>query len=506
MSLVGNLEDLGLGEILQIIDLSAKSGVLWVRSAEGRGRMLFEEGKIRGALLEDEDPGDLPGFDDPERDAALQKRIQVVAFRILTWTQGDFRFEIGALDPRPDEAPWLLETGLNTQFLLLEGARWRDEDGRVEAGTDVRTEVELDSELDARLDAQFQPAAGLERSAEARPTPPAPPLPPARTQAATVPPPVIVAVDADLTTLEWIKEAVADHCSRVHIFQRSEEAVARIRQYVLRGELPLALFTDETPPDPLSGASNWAEIADRLRTQIPKLPVLLLTPDGITRQPFSANAQPDALAPRPDPTTLSDPRAEERRNRYAGSLQSALFALRSGDSLARRAHDDPWRGDWREIRERLRHATSRDEIWNELLDFVARGFSRTALFAVGADEATAAAQRVWDERGVIRARALTGPTIAIEDSAWLRKVAEARAPLHAAPSDPGDRALVHGLGGGEPAKAFVAPIERCAELSAVLYADQGGADRPLPDTRALELVLKEAGLALERLPGGASAN
>ena len=35
MSLVGSLEDLGLGDILQIIHLSRKSGTLWIRSAAG---------------------------------------------------------------------------------------------------------------------------------------------------------------------------------------------------------------------------------------------------------------------------------------------------------------------------------------------------------------------------------------------------------------------------------------------------------------------------------------
>ena len=41
MSLVGSLEDLGLGDILQIIHLSRKSGTLWIRSAAGEGQIVF---------------------------------------------------------------------------------------------------------------------------------------------------------------------------------------------------------------------------------------------------------------------------------------------------------------------------------------------------------------------------------------------------------------------------------------------------------------------------------
>src|SRR5690606_13067300 len=53
MSLVGSLEDLGLGEILQIVSLSGKSGVLWIRSRHGSGHIVFSRGLIRGAFVED---------------------------------------------------------------------------------------------------------------------------------------------------------------------------------------------------------------------------------------------------------------------------------------------------------------------------------------------------------------------------------------------------------------------------------------------------------------------
>ncbi|HSJ98387.1 MAG TPA: DUF4388 domain-containing protein, partial [Myxococcota bacterium] len=53
MSLVGSLEDLGLGEILQIVSLSGKSGVLWIRSRHGEGHVVFSRGLIRGAFVKD---------------------------------------------------------------------------------------------------------------------------------------------------------------------------------------------------------------------------------------------------------------------------------------------------------------------------------------------------------------------------------------------------------------------------------------------------------------------
>ena len=51
MSLVGNLEDLSLGDILQIISLSQKSGVLSVQTGGGEGRIVFVGGLVRGAAV-----------------------------------------------------------------------------------------------------------------------------------------------------------------------------------------------------------------------------------------------------------------------------------------------------------------------------------------------------------------------------------------------------------------------------------------------------------------------
>jgi len=51
MSLVGSLEDLGLGDILQIVGLSRKSGVLYLRCDGGEGRIVLDQGMVRGAAV-----------------------------------------------------------------------------------------------------------------------------------------------------------------------------------------------------------------------------------------------------------------------------------------------------------------------------------------------------------------------------------------------------------------------------------------------------------------------
>ena len=131
MSLVGSLEDLGLGDILQIISLSRKSGVLMLRADGGEGQIVFSEGLIRGAFT-DAGPSELHELllaaavvpksaleaaleEARARGSALSEilearslvessvidelrrdHIEAAVLRMFTWPSGDFSFEIRA--------------------------------------------------------------------------------------------------------------------------------------------------------------------------------------------------------------------------------------------------------------------------------------------------------------------------------------------------------------------------------------------------------------------------
>ena len=49
MSLIGSLKELCLGDILQILRLSQKSGMLVLRTDDGEGRIVFRAGLVSGA-------------------------------------------------------------------------------------------------------------------------------------------------------------------------------------------------------------------------------------------------------------------------------------------------------------------------------------------------------------------------------------------------------------------------------------------------------------------------
>ncbi|MCL4558390.1 MAG: DUF4388 domain-containing protein [Deltaproteobacteria bacterium] len=49
MSLIGSLEDLALGDILQILSLSRRSGVLYLTRKGEEGKIVFADGQITSA-------------------------------------------------------------------------------------------------------------------------------------------------------------------------------------------------------------------------------------------------------------------------------------------------------------------------------------------------------------------------------------------------------------------------------------------------------------------------
>jgi hypothetical protein len=162
MSLKGHLSDLSLPDIFQIIHLSKKSGVLNVESPAGKGRVVFYDGQILYASLHGQErlgerlirEGLLEGKDleaalriqkdrkvhEPlgsilsenkfvDKDVLenlIQEQIKDVIYELLSWEEGVFRFE--PEKPLPKVPPGV---SVSTEYILLEGARLRDESGRV---------------------------------------------------------------------------------------------------------------------------------------------------------------------------------------------------------------------------------------------------------------------------------------------------------------------------------------------------------------------------------------
>jgi CheY-like chemotaxis protein len=162
---LGNLADLGLGDIFQIVSLSRRSGTLQLTTSTESGEIVFDNGRVVAAFTTGEKEtvgermlaaGVVPptayqemlaaqaegsdgrelfeafGFEPDRLADALQKILETTIYDMFEWDDGTFSF---VLEDKPD--PWrgfslvgtriVSQRGLNPQYLAIEGARIRDE-------------------------------------------------------------------------------------------------------------------------------------------------------------------------------------------------------------------------------------------------------------------------------------------------------------------------------------------------------------------------------------------
>ena len=164
MSLVGRLEDLSLGEILQIVSLSKRSGLLRLEAPDGKASLYIRAGKVIYAASSDEKEGvltllaenglieadqlesfreklesasapqefrDLLGIGHDSFQDVLKTRVEELTYSLFMWEEGTFSFQlIEDENTHPllsKVAPFFLDEGIGAQFLVMEGARRKDE-------------------------------------------------------------------------------------------------------------------------------------------------------------------------------------------------------------------------------------------------------------------------------------------------------------------------------------------------------------------------------------------
>jgi hypothetical protein len=138
----------------------------------------------------------------------------------------------------------------------------------------------------------------------------------------------VVLIDPDVTVLEWVKAAIEEDFVRVHVFQKADQGLARIRQYLIRGEFPLVLLSSDTQIDRLSGIHGLGDFVKRLKAQAPRLVVLGLREDE-DASPSEMPSMLDGVLRRPGRRMLSE------RTAAAGDVASQALARALLEILAR---------------------------------------------------------------------------------------------------------------------------------------------------------------------------
>jgi hypothetical protein len=319
----------------------------------------------------------------------------------------------------------------------------------------------------------------------------------------------LIAINPNLSSLEWQKLNLAGDFPRVHIFQNGESGIARIRQYLRRGQIPIVLLSIDLAEEKVSGVESLAEFIRRLKLLASSMPVLVVRYEE-ARSGESIDAA-DAVLSGPDPAALINrkawPKLAEEAERFRAELavwrkqpaqQTSGSSPANQSSAASDAKGPENLRDLRAVSERIRDPANHGEVLKLVLKFASESVSRVAMFMVRDEMALGVAQIGLPRGGGpddAQFREIELPAAEVE---WFRQVLETRTSLCSAAIGDGDRALARQIGDREPTQAYVAPILSGGRVVALLYADNLPGVEPLGDTSVIEIALHEAGLALER--------
>ncbi|MDD2736453.1 MAG: DUF4388 domain-containing protein [Desulfuromonadaceae bacterium] len=293
MSLLGNLEDLGLGEILQIVSLSRKTGVLFLNSRGRDGSVFFRQGQVvraistayqqslgevlikqgvidlavlRKALAFQQEHGFCErlgvilvkqfGVSPDVVEDVVREQIEHIVYSLFAWTEGSFRFDvqesIETVDgTKMDPLQFMLDQGLNPQFLAMEGTRILDEN-RHTSETGIFGSDSIDFEFD--LTGDIEGASSQ--------------LPPNR--------PVVI-VDDDGPTLRAIADGLTNSGFIVHAMTRSEDTLIIVDSLCRCGEHPAVLVDLIMPKMDGSGVLGGVELLELLHGNFKDLQLIIMS-------------------------------------------------------------------------------------------------------------------------------------------------------------------------------------------------------------------------------------
>jgi len=545
MSLVGNLADLGLGEILQIVSLSRKSGVLTLQSRGRQGVVVFRFGQVIRATSSSikyflgEELLKLNVVDQECLNKALQvqqsgayrerlgtilinrfnvpvekvenvvrEQIERVVYSFFAWSEGRFEFELQddvetIDDSRMDPLQFMLEQGLNPQFLAMEGSRIIDE--KRHRGDAVDEDVSPPPPETWPAVA----AAAADRPAQQLP----------ETAAAPVSGREVIIVEDDQFIRDLLTEAFSRSGNSVFTFARSEDALITIDTMFRDGNRPSILLDLIMPRMDGSGILGGLELLELINSNFPVLPVLVISDyrnSDAERRIREAGAE-FLLKPRKSDFTEAM-FAEQFAARIIAALDRVIAGFRLED-----AADDVNLGDelrlelgdigdqtsstvvpstgismLRGMLEELNDPALGGGVILLVLRFAAEFMGRAVIFLVKERHIVGIGQFGIDAPGSSADKMIRSLKIPLDGDSLFKPVLAGRTPLKVAPAICTWNEYLFQRIGGEPAEVFLGPLISEGDIVAILYGDNLPDGKPIGDTDSLEIFLSQAGVAMEK--------
>lgn len=561
MSLNGNLEDLPLLDILQIVSFSKKTGFLAIQAEPGEGAIVFQEGFVVASFTWDSLPVDPRAASLPEakRAALIRERIAMALEQLIRLREGQFSFsltdEIPETIANRDIRGETLHAGINPQELLLDLARGIDEDRRdssaaLEASFAQPMEEELLPELapedsaddvvadfvkgahvspvpaeDDPLFDHTMPLSPLEEVAEAPEEPRAPPpavAPPQEAPTPTGPPARTILLVDDEADVRGVLAGLFRMVGYEVV--EADEPTAAVREAQKLGKAAKDFFLITDLGMPTSGGSSFQggfEVVKRLGKMNMSPPVLMMTENlSPTLQARARQLGISSFVFKPSLSKLDSKQFEADLRAFASKLvQDVLPRLGRPETSRRKAKGpadaasavpkapvkppsiEDLSRDFSMLQQRLDELRTHGDATqiSVLVMRVAREFfERGILFLVKNDEVRGLGGFGPAPKDQSIGLLARDIVVSLEEPSVFRDVVAERRPFVGAPPEgKWSRYLVGKIGRFQASEIALMPLLTHRETIAVLFGDNPETGRPLGRLDGLEVFINQAGVALE---------
>ncbi len=524
LSLNGNLEDLPLLDIIQIVTFSKKTGSLSIRTRAGDGAIVFRDGFIATAFTWDSIPLDPRARTLPpsQRERLLRNRIELSLEQLIRLREGEFSFNLvdevpTSVGPR-DISEETLAQGLNAQEVLLDLARGMDEDRRDSAAALEASfaEPHAESLVTAEPEADPSPAAP---AASPPPLPSEPPLPPPQPPAELDPARTLLLVDDE----DDVRQALAQHFAGggYHVVEAENPDLATKRAGELhRGKTAFILVVDLGMPT--SGGASFQggfEVVKRMWKMGLRPPVLLMTDSfGKALQARARQMGVSSVVFKPGLSKLDPGQFEADLKAFASKLLSDVLPRLSSEArlgIPVRPSPERHRSQTslpasrpleleRELRalqerfEELRQSGGAAQISAAVMKMAREFFERGLLFLVKNEELRGLGGfglAPGDENLNLLARGIQIPLS--EPSFFADTVLAKKPQAGPLPADKWCRHLMGKIGRFRSAEVALLPLLTNRETIALLFGDNPETGRDVGRLESLALFINQAGIALE---------
>ena len=525
MALKGQLEDLPLLDMLQIIAFSKKSGYLRVQGPPGRGAIVLDEGRILFACSWSTMDGLRAMSRDPQgiSQQHIRDHIEASIRELGGLREGSFNFEL--TDEFSGElggvtiTPFVLSEGLDPQELLLDLAVEIDNERKettsllqlaFQGGELPPEEAEQESE-EVSTELPLEGGVLVAEESSTAPSPPevdsgaegphSPSLPP-RPESFTV-----ILVDDEEPVTDVVGEELERTGYRVFAASTPAEGARLASARLALGDEVLVAADLKMPTS--SGRSFYGgfELIRRLRQIDPGFSTVLMV-ESLSEK-ARVRAKEIGIRRLVYKPTLTKPDPDLYRadlHEFAQTLHAQLMKL-VGDRAQNATPNGKPSHHPSVVREnvdflaamtkKLVEPEGSTDISKLVLQVAERFLERGVLFVVKGDRARGLAAFGVGADGADSASIVQQVALEIAESKPISEVVRTSGPVKLTDSLDGLEPLLESIGRGQAREAILIPLLYNRATLLMLYGDTALTGRPMGDLGGLELFMAQAGMALE---------